>query len=142
MNPSQVNSRIVIPVTSFQNVIKGHKINYILYANNYEEIDNEHPVIEKFDTAAEALEVFRRGAVMSKGTTTTSGLVHSYFANIFGPPEYRELHEEIASRYFELFYEKNIFVGQMRTRLGIPGFETSGPKEAATELLKIIGITE
>jgi len=142
MNPSQVNSRIVIPVTSFQNVIKGHKIDYILYANNYEEIDNEHPVIEKFDTAAEALEVFRRGTVMSKGTTTTSGLVHSYFANIFGPPEYRELHEEIASRYFELFYKKNIFVGQMRTRLGIPGFETSGPREAATELLKIIGITE
>jgi len=30
----------------------------------------------------------------------------------------------------------------MRTRLGIPGFETSGPREAATELLKIIGITE
>jgi len=142
MNPSQVNSRIVIPVTSFENVIKGHKIDYILYANNYEEIDDEHPVIERFNSAAEALEIFRCGAVMSKGTTTTSGIVNSYFANIFGPPEYKELHEEIATRYFELFYEKNIFVGQMRTRLGIPGMETSGPKEAATELLKIIGITE
>ncbi len=142
MNPSQVNSRIVIPVTSFQNVTKGHKIDYILYANNYEEIDDEHPVIEKFNTVPEALEVFRNGAVMSKGTTTTSGIVNSYFANIFGPPEYRELHEEIASRYFNIFYEKGIYVGQMRTRLGIPGFETSGPKEAATELMNIIRITE
>jgi hypothetical protein len=30
----------------------------------------------------------------------------------------------------------------MRTRLGIPGYETSGPKEAATELLRIIGVSE
>ena len=29
----------------------------------------------------------------------------------------------------------------MRTRLGIPGYEASGPKEAALELLKIIGVT-
>ena len=36
-----------------------------------------------------ALDIFREGAVMSKGTTTSSGLVHSYFANIFGPPEYK-----------------------------------------------------
>ena len=27
----------------------------------------------------------------------------------------------------------------MRTRLGIPGYESSGPGEAAKELLKIIG---
>lgn len=140
MNPSQVNARIVFPVTKFDTIIKGHKIDYILYANNYEEIDESHPVIEKFQSTEHALEVFRSGAVMSKGTTTSSGLVHTYFANIFGPPEYKELHEEIVQRYFESFFRNNIFVGQMRTRLGIPGYETKGPKEAATELLKIIGI--
>lgn len=141
MNPSQVNARIVLPVTKFETLIQGHKIDYILYANNYEEIDNEHPVIEKFNSAEYALDVFREGAVMSKGTTTSSGLVHSYFANIFGPPEYRTIHEEIATRYFEAFFRNNIFVGQMRTRLGIPGYEATGPREAATELLKIIGVT-
>lgn len=139
MNPSQVNSRIVLPVTSYEKVIKGHRIDYILYANNYEQIDEKHPVIEKFHSAAEALEIFRIGAVMSKGTTTSSGLVNSYFANIFGPPEYRELHEKIADRYFGAFFSKNIFVGQLRTRLGIQGYESSGPKEAAMELLEIIG---
>jgi hypothetical protein len=142
MNPSQVNARIVLPVTKFETLIQGHKIDYILYANNYEEIDNEHPVIEKFNSAEYALDIFREGAVMSKGTTTSSGLVHSYFANIFGPPEYRSIHEEIASRYFEAFFRNNIFVGQMRTRLGIPGYEATGPREAATELLKIIGVTD
>jgi hypothetical protein len=142
MNPSQVNARIVFPVTSFKTVIQGHKIDYILYANNYELIDNDHPVIERFSTAEWALDIFREGAVMSKGTTTSSGLVHSYFANIFGPPEYREIHEEIAARYFEAYFRNNVFVGQMRTRLGIPGYETSGPREAALELLRIIGVTE
>ena len=140
MNPSQVNARIVMPVTTYETIIAGHKIDYILYANNYEEIDDNHPIIERFDSPQLAIEVFRKGAVMSKGTTTTSGLVQSYFANIFGPPEYRELHEQIAGKYFESFFGNNIFVGQMRTRLGLAGRETSGPKEAATELLKIIGM--
>ncbi len=139
MNPSQVNARIVIPVTNFETIVKGHRIDYILYANNYEEIDDDHPVIERFDSEEWALDVFRNGAVMSKGTTTTTGLVHSYFANIFGPPEYRELHEEIAGKFFAAFFNKNIFVGQMRTRLGIQGYESTGPKEAALELLRMIG---
>ncbi len=140
MNPSQVNARIVIPVTNFQTVIRGHKIDYILYANNYEEIDADHPVIERFNSPGEALEVFRKGAVMSKGTTMSSGLVYSYFANIFGPSEYMDLHDKIAVRFFDAFFSKDIFVGQMRTRLGIPGYETSGPREAALELLRIIGV--
>jgi energy-coupling factor transporter ATP-binding protein EcfA2 len=142
MNPSQVNARIVFPVTRFDTIVHGHKIDYILYANNYEEVDADHPVIEKFDSAESALSIFRDGAVMSKGTTTSSGLVHSYFANIFGPPEYEEIHEKIAAKYFSSFFKNNVFVGQMRTRLGIPGYETSGPKEAATELLRIIGVSE
>ena len=142
MNPSQVNARIVFPVTKFETVIQGHKIDYILYANNYEEIDNEHPVIERFSTAEWALDIFSEGAVMSKGTTTSSGLVHSYFANIFGPPEYKDIHDKIAARYFSSFFKNKVFVGQMRTRLGIPGYETSGPRDAAIELLRIIGFTE
>jgi hypothetical protein len=142
MNPSQVNARIVFPVTSFETIIHGYKIDYILYANNYEEIDNDHPVIERFNNAEWALDVFRNGAVMSKGTTTSTGLVHSYFANIFGPPEYRDIHEKIVEKHFASFFKTGIFVGQMRTRLGIQGYETSGPREAATELLKIIGVTE
>lgn len=140
MNPSQVNARIVFPVTTFDNVVKGHRMDYILYANNYEETSDGLPVIEKFSTVTDALDIFRRGAVMSKGTTTSSGLVNSYFANIFGPPEYQSLHEEIASGFFRAFFIKNVYVGQMRTKLGIPGFETTGPQEAAKELLKIIGI--
>ena len=142
MTPSQTNARIVFPVTTFETIIKGHKIDYILYANNYEDVDDDHPVIERLDSSEKAFEIFRSGAVMSKGTTTTTGLVNSYFANIFGPPEYVELHDSIAWKYFQTFFSKDVYVGQMRTRLGIPGQEASGPKAAAAELLRIIATSK
>ena len=138
MNAHLVNARVILPVTSYDRLIRGYPIDAVFYANNYEDTDTEHPVIERFSSASEALNVFSEGKVMSKGTTTSTGIVKSYFANIFGPPEYRELHDKIAARYFEAFFSKGIFVGQMRTKLGIAGHETSGPREAAAELLKVI----
>jgi energy-coupling factor transporter ATP-binding protein EcfA2 len=138
MNPDQVNARVVIPVTKYQNVVAGFDLHFVLYANNYEVVDANHPVIEEFKDSDSALEVFRSGSVMSKGTTTTTGLTHSYFANIFGPPQYREIHEEISKKYFDAFYEKGIFVGEMRTQLGISGKEFDGPEESARALLEML----
>lgn len=140
MSPNLINSRIVIPVNSFDNVIKGYNINMILYANNYEQVDEEHSIIERFISPEESLRIFGEGTVMSKGTTSSVGLTHSYFANIFGPPQYKELHDRLAEKYFRAFFKKNIFVGQIRTRLGINGFETKGPEKAAKELLNLINI--
>jgi hypothetical protein len=138
MNPDQTNARVVLPVTSYPNVIRGYPIDFVLYANNYEEVDETHPIIQKIDCEDEAIATFREGAVMSKGTTTTKGLVHTYFANIFGPQQNQDLHESLAKRYFQAFYQRGIFVGQMRTRLGVPGQERKGPEAAASELLKIL----
>ena len=138
MSPNQVNARIILPVTTYENVIKGHRIDFILYANNYDDIDDDHAIIERFSSAEAAWNVFREGTVMSKGTTTTTGLVHSYFANIFGPPQYKELHDPLARKFFDAFYRRGIFVGQMRTRLGLSGRERTGPEEAAQELLKLM----
>ena len=75
---------------------------------------------------------------MSKGTTTTTGIVHTYFANVFGPVQYKELHESLAHKYFEAFFKAGVFVGQIRTRLGLSGWERNGPQEAAKELLALI----
>ena len=141
MSPSQINARVVLPITTFENVIRGHKIDFIFYANNYEEVDGEHPIIERFNSPEQALQVFKEGAVMSKGTTTSKGLVHSYFANIFGPPQYREIHDKLAIKYFDAFFKKDVFVGQMRTRLGIPGYEITGPELAAKKLLNTFNRT-
>jgi hypothetical protein len=138
MNPNQVNSRVVLPVTSYRNVVKGFPVDIVLYANNYQEIDEEHPIIEQVSTPETALDVFREGTAMSKGTTTSTGLVHTYFVNVFGAVQYREIHDEIAKRYFDKMFQKDIFVGQLRTRLGIPGWERQGPEEAAHALLQMI----
>jgi hypothetical protein len=48
------------------------------------------------------------------------------------------LHDKIALQYFNAFYKYGLFVGQMRTRLGIAGYERSGPAEAANALLALI----
>lgn len=138
MNPGRVNSRILLPVTTYEDLIKGSPVDMVLYANNYEEVDEEHPLIDMLENPESALHVFREGTAMSKGTTTATGLVHSYFANIFGPVQYKALHETIAKKFFDAFYIKGIFVGQLRTRLGIPGYEQKGPEEAAKALLERI----
>ncbi|MFH1213871.1 MAG: phosphoenolpyruvate carboxykinase [Candidatus Neomarinimicrobiota bacterium] len=138
MNASKTNARIVLPVTTYENITKGVPVDFIFYANNYENVDSDHPVIERFATADEAFHVFREGTVMSKGTTTTIGLVHSYFANIFGPSQRKNIHDEIAHKYFAHFFKQGIFVGQLRTRLGVSGFEIDGPRMAAEELLKVL----
>ncbi len=129
---------MVLPVTTYNQVVKGYPIDMVLYANNYEELDEDHPIIEQFDTVDPALRTFREGTAMSKGTTTSTGLVHTYFVNVFGAVQYKSTHEEIAKRFFEQFYKQGLFVGQMRTRLGIPGWERTGPDEAAQALMQMI----
>jgi hypothetical protein len=138
MNPNQVNARVVLPVTSYRNVVKGFPVDIVLYANNYQDLDSEHPIIERFSAPETALSVYREGTAMSKGTTTSTGLVHTYFVNVFGAVQYRSLHDEIAQRYFGTMFQQNLFVGQLRTRLGIPGWERQGPEEAARALLQMI----
>jgi hypothetical protein len=142
MSPNQVNARVVLPVTTYEHVMKGYSVDMVLYANNYEEIDEEHPVIERLMAPEAALHTFREGTAMSKGTTTSTGLVHTYFVNIFGAIQYKTVHEEIAKRFFEAFFNKDIFVGQLRTRLGIAGWEQKGPEEAAQALLEMISQKE
>lgn len=138
MNPDQVNARVVLPVTRYEYLVEGISVDAILYANNYEAVDTEHLAIEQFNTPDDALKVFKRGAVMSKGTTTSTGVVENYFANIFGPVQYQCLHEEIAERYFKAFFTNGLYIGQLRTMLGIPGQEQEGPKSAALALLDLI----
>ena len=138
MNPDQVNARVVLPITRYEYLIEGIRVDAVLYANNYEVVNGDQPAIEQFQNPAEALNVFRRGAVMSKGTTTSTGIVENYFANIFGPVQYRSLHDEIAQQYFDAFFDAGLYVGQLRTMLGIPGQEQRGPEGAALALLDLI----
>jgi hypothetical protein len=131
MSPHKVNARVVIPVTTLDEVLAPHAVDFILYANNYEEGE----VLERFSAPESALEVFRAGKAMGKGTTSVSGLTESYFANPFGAPQYREVHDALAERVFRAAFAAGIFVGQIRTRLALPGWETKGPAAVAEALM-------
>ena len=138
MSPQKKNARVVLPITTMKDVLRGQKVDYFLYANNYEVVDLTHPVLERFDSSQKAIEVFRRGRSMSKGTTSSTGITETYFVNIFGPVQYKELHDPLADKYFTALFDSKVFVGQMRTMLGISGKESSGPELAAKALLEMI----
>ncbi|MBF0609346.1 MAG: phosphoenolpyruvate carboxykinase [Magnetococcales bacterium] len=138
MNPDKTNARLIIPVTTYHNIVKGFKVDIVLYANNYENVTEENKLIEFFDAPDEAICVFKSGHRLAKGTTDEKGIVRTYFANPFGPPQRKEAHEKIAKSYFAKFFELGLKVGQIRTRLGIEGFEQEGPKAAALALIDVI----
>jgi len=138
MSPQKVNARVVVPVTTLDEVLHGHRVDMLLYADNYEPVGDGRPVIERFASAEEALDVFRAGRAMSKGTTTSTGLTETYFANIFGAAQRREQHEAIARAVFAAAFEQGVFVGRLRTRLGLDGWEAEGPRAAASALLDLI----
>jgi len=138
MNPHRWNARVVLPLTEYKEVVAGHPLDVLLYANNYEPVDEEHPAVELLPTPEQALEVFRAGYRIGKGTTDEQGVVSTYFANPFGAPQMREVHEALARKYFQAAYESGVAVGQLRTRLGIPGWEREGPRTAAEALFRYL----
>jgi energy-coupling factor transporter ATP-binding protein EcfA2 len=138
MNANQVNARVVIPVTTYETIMLGLKVDYVLYANNYDPIPEGEIAIRRVNDVDKALDIFRSGRVMSKGTTTTTGIVQTYFANVFGPHQYQELHEVLARKHFDKFFANQVFVGEMLTQLGVEGCEHNGPLNAAKDLLMLI----
>ena len=137
MSPDQVNARVVLPVTTYNTITHGYPIDVVLYANNYTPVPEGASTIHWFEGAKDALKVFRDGNVMSKGTTTTTGLTATYFANVFGPQQYQDVHEKIAAEYFKAFFKNGVKVGELYTQLGISGAEHTGPERAARELLDL-----
>lgn len=138
MNPDKTNARLIMPITRYHHIIKGYRVDMFLYANNYEQVNDDVPAVEFFTNPDEALGTFRSAARLAKGTTDEKGLVHTYFANPFGAAQRKEEHEKIAKQYFDRMFKAGVKVGQIRTRLGIGGFEQTGPKAASLELFKEI----
>lgn len=138
MNPDKINARLLMPVCKYDDIIRGYDVDLFLYANNYDGVDEGEKSIEYFNHPEEAKKIFKAGARMAKGTTTENGLVESYFANPFGPVQKKEEMDLIIDKYFEDMFNNKVKVGQIKTCLGVLGFEKEGPKKAAIELFDII----
>ena len=135
MNPDKVNARLVVPVASYKEISKGHRVDFFFYANNYEGVEDGGKYLNYFRNPEEAIKVFKSGARMAKGTTTETGLVESFFANPFGPAQKQAESNVLIDKYFKTMFEKGqVKVGQIRTCLGVKGQEKDGPRNAAIEL--------
>lgn len=137
MNPNENNARVIVPYSNYKEIIKPTKIDYFLYANNYTKVENDD-YLTFYDNCKTAYEIFAKGARMAKGTTAEVGLTYSYFANPFGAVQRKEKHEIIANKFLEQMIKTNVKVGEIKTQLGIQGFEEDGPILAAKALLKLI----
>ena len=138
MNPDKVNSRLIMPVASFDEINLGYEVDFFLYADNYSAVLDGCDSIEIFDKKDEALRVFKRGARLAKGTTTETGLVQTYFANPFGPVQKREECDKLLDKYFDNLFENKVKVGTIKTQLGLNNMQFEGPRSAAIELFELI----
>jgi len=135
MNPNQTNARLVMPVATYAQIMKGYPVDMFFYANNYSE-DKE--IMVKFADKSSAINVFKQGARVAKGTTSEKGLVTSYFANPFGPTQKQDLCDPLLEQYFDLLFKNSIPVGEIHTRLAVPGMEHEGPKQVAKFLFELV----
>ncbi|NCA97328.1 MAG: phosphoenolpyruvate carboxykinase, partial [Bacteroidia bacterium] len=123
LNPDQVNARVILPITSYKFITSEHKIDVLLYANNY---TNSEVGLRLYDDVKKALDIFRDGQRKAKGTTNEVGLVNSFFANPFGPVQRQKQTDVMLSEYFALLVKDKTAIGELYTKLAIPGFEMKG----------------
>ncbi|WP_026400259.1 hypothetical protein [Acholeplasma equifetale] len=135
LNPHRTNARVVLPASYYEFVMRKHRIDLLLYANNY---DNREEGLKIFDSLDEAISVFEKGERLAKGTTSEVGMTETFFANPFGPLQHQNETKKLIDKYFNHLYQNNIPIGMLYTRLGIKGFEQKGPKHAASKLLEYL----
>ena len=136
MNPDKQNSRLVIPVATYPQIMKGYDVDMYLYANNYDPECKD--AVEFYSNAEEAKPIFIRGARRAKGTTQETGMTESFFANPFGPVQREEQTRKIIDNVFNTLIANGTKVGVLHTRLAVPGMEHDGPMLAAKRLFELL----
>ncbi len=135
LNPEQNNARLILPVASYNFIMKDHHVDMLFYANNYHETDEG---LKLFDDMSVAKQTFREGMRKAKGTTAEVGLVKSYFANPFGPVQQQEATDILLDKFFNKLNDNKIPVGVIYTQLAVDGVLAEGPKIASKKLLKTL----
>lgn len=115
MNPDKNNARVITPVATHKYITRKHKIDYLLYANNY---TNEFG-FKSIDSVEEVYNVFINAKRMALGTTDEEGISTTYFANPFGPAQRKEQCDVIFKEIFDKLIQSDTFIGEGYTHLGI-----------------------
>ncbi|MGE0003189.1 MAG: phosphoenolpyruvate carboxykinase [Candidatus Izemoplasmatales bacterium] len=135
LNPERTNARVILPVSTYETIMRAHPVDICLYANNY---DDQSPSIRRFDGVEDALSVFREGKRKAKGTTSEMGIVTSFFANPFGCVQRQKDTEVLLQSMFTSLFQEGTYVGELRTKLAVTGKEHEGVLAAAQSLLELI----
>jgi len=133
-NPEASNSRVVIPASTHETIIKNHHVDMFLYANNY----TDKRGVRMVETLEEAKPIFVEGKRFALGTTQEKGLSTTFFANPFGPMQEQDLCNPIIDEVFEALFKNNIPIGEIFTCLGLPDKGNDGIVDSAKVLLGII----
>ncbi|MGL5541377.1 MAG: hypothetical protein ACRDBX_07085 [Erysipelotrichaceae bacterium] len=131
MNPQTTNARVIVPAAPYALIVKKHLVDCVLYANNYDQEVGLH----FFNDPSQAIDVFKQGKRMAKGTTDEVGITTTYFANPFGPMQLQAVCDGLIETTFAKLYDLHIPVGQIYTQLGFNG---TGLADSAKALLEWI----
>ena len=127
-NPESINSRLVIPMSTYLESSTLYPIDAFLLADNY----SEGETLIKYTDKEKAIADFIEGKRMTMQTTSEKGIVSTFFANPFGPVQEEEKTRKIIESLFEILYKTNVKVLRIRTRLSYERKE--GPEKAAKEI--------
>ena len=135
MNPESANNaRVIVPVSDYKTVSSDHKVDYFLYANNYDKKIGT----EFFDNIEDAKDTFVKGRRMAMATTHEVGLSTSYFANPFGPLQKQDVCDPLIDKYFEVINNNTLKIGQVYTNLGVIDREEDALKKSAEAVLELL----
>ncbi len=133
-NPEISNARVVVPAAPYRVVVENHPIDCFMYANNY----TDKRGLKRFDTLNEAKSAFIEGKRFALGTTQEKGLSTTFFANPFGPMQKQDIAGPLIDNLFVKLFEKEVFVGEIYTCLGLPNKGDNGIEDAAKALLELV----
>lgn len=135
VNPNKKNARVIIPISQYENIVKPHKVDYVFYANNYDDFPDALNIVEDVNKFKDILIDGKR---MAKGTTNEVGITTSFFANPFGPMQKQEKCNVLINKVFDLLHKNGVLLGEIYTKLAIPKYQTLGPEIAASTLLDLL----
>jgi hypothetical protein len=125
--------RVATTMNTFAATNAKYKIDYFLYANNYEE-GNE---IEPLNSLAEAKDVFLSGK--RKASINSREIEEVCFANRYGGKQRPKETEKLLTEYLEkMIKDKNVYVGQIRTGTTIENYNDKGPLLVARKIFDSI----
>lgn len=133
INVDRVNSRVVVPIESYQMSKTLHRVDVFLLADNFTDTDEG---LIRYENKRLAEEEFIKGERVAKGTTSESGKVSTFFANPFGPVQRQEECKPLIDMFFTKLFESQVYVGRIYTRLSID--PVHGPEKGAQALFELL----